>query len=76
MKEVHDIFTAAFIWQKTGDRPTLRGSMVDGKIKFCFSDAIAAEKARDVYVSGGLADIQNYVERYKILRAELYVQKG
>ena len=71
---VRDIFKATYLWQFCNERPSLE---LEGKdVIFTFANSEKNIHAVRSYLSGcACNNLLDFVERYKILRSELYLLK-
>ena len=74
---IFDVFKASHLWQTTDIRPVLEFDERQGKVVFQFPQNPEVQQALDDHLSGSpSSNCKDYINRYKILRAEMYLLRG
>ena len=74
---IYSPYRSAHLWQMTGTRPVLEYDEVKRVVVFQFPNSPEIQHALDEHMrGGGSPNVSDFVDRYKLLRAELFLLKG
>lgn len=74
--EINDPYQAAYLWQFTNEKPILKLKN-DNLVTFIFLSGREIQNALKMFSEeGGSPNIKDFINRYKLLRNEMYLLKG